>query len=54
MDALEDCLDWDPLSVEAMVGKGLVSGVDTMAGSNGVGIYGWKLSAGRIESMPLL
>jgi hypothetical protein len=35
----------------ASVGIGLVSGVDTMAGSEGVGIFGWKLSRTRLDSM---
>jgi hypothetical protein len=47
----EGCTRCDPLSVEARVGKGLVSGVDTRAGSEGVGIYGWKLSCPRLDSM---
>jgi len=37
--------------MEASVGIGLVSGVDTMAGSEGVGIFAWKLPRACLDSM---
>jgi hypothetical protein len=51
IDTREGCIRCGPLSVEERVGSGLVSGVDTRAGSEGVGIFGWKLSRIRLDSM---
>jgi hypothetical protein len=51
METPDRCLGCEPLSVEASGGKGLVSGVDTMARSEGVGICAWKLSRTRLDSI---
>ena len=45
------CTRCGPLLVEARVGIGLVSGVDTNAGSEGVGMVAWKGSPPRLDSM---